>query len=298
MKVVDTFADARAAGEGIVGLVPTMGFLHEGHLSHMRAAGAGCDTVIVSLFVNPLQFGPDEDLTTYPRDLKRDAALVEAQGADVLFVPSLAEMYPDPMSTRVTVEALTLGMEGVGRPGHFEGVATVVTKLLVGIQPNRAWFGRKDAQQLAVIRRLVRDLSIPVTIVAGSTVREADGLALSSRNVFLEVEDRRAASAISKGLFAAADEAEAGETDAAVLETAVRDHLDEEGLEPEYVELADALSTIRLLRLRGEAFLATAVPVGATRLIDNVWFTPVGDAYAADRGTRLDGPSIMQQGGS
>ena len=288
MRIVETFAGTRQARLGVVGLVPTMGSLHEGHTSLMEAARAAADTLVVSLFVNPLQFGPTEDLTRYPRDLERDARTAEECGVDVLFVPSVTEMYPDPMSTRVTVEALSLGMEGVHRPGHFEGVATVVAKLLAGIQPDRVWFGRKDAQQLAVIRRLVRDLSFPVEVVAGPTVRASDGLALSSRNVHLSGEERVAAASISRGLFAAGDAVEAGETDAAVLEDLVRASLNDAGLAPDYVELADVETTIRLLRLKGEAFLATAVTVGSTRLIDNVWFTPVGDGYVADRGTMLE----------
>jgi pantoate--beta-alanine ligase len=275
-----------------------MGYLHEGHLSLMAAAAEASDTVMASLFVNPLQFGADEDLGLYPRDLQRDAALAAAEGVDVLFAPALEEMYPGHPSTRVTVDALALGMEGMFRPGHFEGVATVVTKLLAGLQPDQAWFGRKDAQQFAVIRRLARDLSIPVEVRAGSTVREPDGLALSSRNVFLEAEHRAAARSLSVGLFAAADLVEAGERDAVPLEEAVLAATCAAGLTPQYVELADAEDAVRLTRLRGEAFLAVAVPVGLTRLIDNVWFLPDGDGYRADRGVLLERPSVLYQGGT
>ena len=291
MKIVETFAEVRAAAAGVVGLSPTMGALHEGHLSHVRRARADNDTVVVSLFVNPLQFGDGTDLTKYPRDLDRDAALVADHGADILFAPPLEEMYPELPSTRVTVEALTLGMEGVYRPGHFEGVAIAVAKLLAGIQPQRAYFGRKDAQQLAVVRRLVRDLSFPVEIVPGSTVRDADGLALSSRNVRLSPEERATGLALSRGLEAAARAVEAGERRAAEIEQAAYAVLaDADGLDIDYVALADAAETVHLIRLDREAFLAVAGVVGSIRLIDNYWFTPAGDAFAVDRGNRLAGP--------
>ena len=295
MKVVTTFAAAREACRGVVGLVPTMGYLHEGHLSHMRAAREGNDTVLVSLFVNPLQFAAGEDLDRYPRDLDRDAGLAEAEGADVLFAPALEEMYPVRPYTRVSVDTLSLGMEGVHRPGHMEGVATVVAKLYAGLQPQRAYFGRKDAQQLAVVRRLAFDLSFPVDVVGGPTVREADGLALSSRNVYLGDADREAAVSLSRGLFAAADLAEAGERDAAVLERAVEDVV--VGLDLDYVQLADAQETIRRSLLDRECFLAAAGRVGTTRLIDNVWFELAGGGFSADRGIRLDGPSMLYERG-
>lgn len=295
MKVVETFAAARAAWSGRRGLVPTMGYLHEGHLALMRRARSESDTVVASLYVNPLQFGPGEDLARYPRDRDRDAALAADAGVDVLFAPAPPEMFAALPSTRVSVDALAETLEGRFRPGHFEGVATVVAKLFAGLQPHAAYFGRKDAQQLAVVRRLVRDLSFPIEVVGVPTVREPDGLALSSRNTYLGPATRAAAVALSRGLFAAADLVEGGERDAAVLEDAVRAVTSRElRLDVEYVELADAAETIRLLRLDREAFLAVAARVGGTRLIDNVRFTPAGDGFVADRGVRLDGPTILE----
>ncbi len=295
MKVVTTFAATRASWSGRRGLVPTLGYLHEGHVANFARAREQCDTVVASLYVNPLQFGPGEDLARYPRDLDRDAAVAADAGVDVLFAPPPAEMFAALPSTRVSVDALAETLEGRFRPGHFEGVATVVAKLLAGLQPDAAYFGRKDAQQLAVVRRLARDLSFPVEIVGVPTVRERDGLALSSRNIFLDGASRSAAAALSRGLFAAADLVEAGERDAVALEAAVREVADAEPLlELEYAELADAAETVRLLRLDREAFLAVAARVGGTRLIDNVRFTPAGDAFVADRGVRLDGPTILE----
>ncbi len=297
MIVARTFAAARAARRGRTGLVPTMGYFHEGHLSLMAGAREAVDTVVVSLYVNPLQFGPADDLTRYPRDLDRDAALAADAGVDVLFAPSHGDMYADLPYTRVTVEALTQTLEGRFRPGHFEGVATVVAKLFAGLQPDLAFFGRKDAQQLAVVRRLAADLSFPVEVVGLPTVREPDGLALSSRNTYLGRRERAAAVALSAGLLAAADSVESGERDAAVLEDAVRAAVEREPmLLLDYVELADAAETTRLLRLDREAFLAAAARIGDTRLIDNVWLTPAGDGFRADRGVRLDHPTILSEG--
>ncbi len=295
MKRVGTFADARASSRGRVALVPTLGYFHEGHLALFGRARELADTVVVSLYVNPLQFGPDEDLGNYPRDLERDAALAEEVGVDVLFAPAGDEMFPGHPSTRVSVDALAQTLEGRFRPGHFEGVATVVTKLFAGLRPDLVCFGRKDAQQLAIVRRLVRDLSFPIEVVGVQTVREQDGLALSSRNTYLTAGDRQGARTISQGLFAAADLVEAGETDAAVLEDAVRASVSAaQGAELEYAELADAVETIRLLRLDREAFLAVAARVGGTRLIDNVRFLPASGGFSADRGVRLTAPSILE----
>ncbi len=298
MNVVTTFAAAREARRGATGLVPSLGYLHEGHLALMAKARAANDTVIVSVYVNPLQFGPDDDLARYPRDLGRDAALAADAGVDVVFAPPHEEMYPELPYTRVTVDALTQTLEGRFRPGHFEGVATVVAKLLAGLQPDRVYFGRKDAQQLAVVRRLAADLSFPVEVVGVPTVRESDGLALSSRNTYLSPAQRTAAAAVSAGLFAAADAVEAGERDAARLEDLVRSAV---GAQPllalQYAELADAAETTRLLRLDRTAFLAAAAFAGTTRLIDNVWFTPDGaGGFQADRGTRLDHPTVLARG--
>src|ERR671935_2931272 len=200
-----------------VGLVPTMGALHEGHLSHVRRARERDDVVVASVFVNPTQFGPSEDLTRYPRTPERDAALLEAEGVDVLFMPSAEEMYPPGFATRVEVGRIGEVLEGASRPGHFAGVATVVLKLFQLVRPTRAYFGQKDAQQLAVIRQMVRDLNLPVEIVAGPTIREPDGLAMSSRNAYLYPAERRAATVLYHTLTAARDRYSAGERDAEAL---------------------------------------------------------------------------------
>ena len=293
MELVTTFAEARKLAVGRVGLVPTMGYLHEGHLSHVAAGRAQCDTVILSLFVNPLQFAPDEDLAGYPRDLARDAILAADAGVDALFAPSSTEMYPDEPMTRVAVAGLGDRLEGRSRQGHFSGVATVVAKLFAGLQPDAAFFGRKDAQQLAVITRMAHDLSFPVEVVGGPTVRESDGLALSSRNIYLSQEERSLVPAISRGLMRAASVAEEGERSGATLVAIVRAEV-EPRLEPEYVELADRETIETMTRLDRDAFLSLAVRVGATRLIDNVFFdlSPDG-SVVADRGVVLDGPSLL-----
>lgn len=288
MIVVETFAAARAATLGSLGLVPTMGYLHEGHLACVAAARPGSTTVMMSLFVNPLQFDDPSDLARYPRSMDRDLALAEAAGVDVVFAPTVEEMYPEPPLTRVSVAEVARGMEGDHRPGHFEGVATVVAKLFAGLGPDRAAFGRKDAQQLAVVRRLALDLSFPVRIVEVSTVREGDGLALSSRNVF--ITDRRAALGLSRGLFLAADAAAAGERHGAILEEIAGRTASRAGAAVEYATLADAGTAARIDSLDRTAFLAIAARVGPVRLIDNVVLEPDG---SADRGTRLDGPTIL-----
>lgn len=296
MKVTTTFAETRAAGRGVTALVPTMGFLHEGHLSLIEAARRRADTVLVSLFVNPLQFNVEADLDRYPRDAERDAALAEEAGGDLLFAPSPEEMYPLPPASRVSVPALSAELEGRHRPGHLDGVAVVVVKLYAGLAPHLAFFGRKDAQQLALVTRLAADLSFPVEVIGCSTVREQDGLALSSRNVFLPSADREAALSISRGLMAAADAAEAGERSGAALEDIAAGEMEEAGLAlPDYVALADAAAAARIPVLDRPAFLAAAVRVGPVRLIDNVWLEPDG---TADRGRRLRGPSILYARGT
>ena len=293
MKTVTAFAEVRRDSTGSVALVPTMGFLHDGHVSLLRQARTLADTVVMSLFVNPLQFNDERDLDRYPRDVARDAELAAAAGVDMMFVPDLEEMYPVSPVTRVGLTGVTDRMEGAHRSGHFDGVATVVAKLFVGIQPDQAVFGRKDAQQLAVIRTMVRDLSFPVQIVPGPTVRERDGIALSSRNVFLDGADRVRAQALSRGLFAAADQIEAGERSGPALEATVGHHLSE--LDVDYVELADQVSAERLDRLDRPAFLAVAARVGHTRLIDNIAIDASGGAFVVDRGVRLDGPSLLDR---
>jgi pantoate--beta-alanine ligase len=255
-----------------VGLVPTMGAFHEGHLSLIRAAREENETVVVSLFVNPAQFGPSEDFGGYPRDEQSDAAMAEELGVDVLFAPSVEEIYPDGFDTSVEVGGLTDTLEGDpkhrGRE-HFRGVTTVVTKLFNMAQPDRAYFGQKDAQQALVIRRLVRDLDIPVEIRVCPTVREESGLAMSSRNGYLSAEELERAAAISKALRAAEEAVRAGELDAARVLAAARAELDAAGIEPEYLELRSAEDLSPVERVNGSTLLAVAARVGRARLIDN-----------------------------
>ena len=294
MRTVETFADVRALGRGCIGFVPTMGYLHEGHLSLVDAARRECDTVVVSLFVNPLQFGPNEDLASYPRDPDRDAALVEGVGADVLFAPPLEVMYPSDPLTTVTVGEVTEGMEGARRPGHFDGVATVVAKLFAGITPDRSYFGRKDAQQLVTVRRMVLDLSFSTVIVGVPIVREVDGLALSSRNIYLDPRHREAARSISRGLFAASVAVMAGERSARELEGIVSAAVDEEaGIDLDYATLADQDTAAPVATLDRPVFLAAAARVGSTRLLDNIQIDPHEGGWMTDIGTRLQEPSIL-----
>jgi pantoate--beta-alanine ligase len=277
MKTLRTVAELRAALNGprragrSIGVVPTMGALHEGHLSLIRRARSTCDEVVVTLFVNPAQFGESGDLAAYPRDEARDAALAAAAGADILFAPSPAEVYPRGFATTVTVAELSTPLEGAHRGGaHFAGVATVVTKLLNMTQPDVAFFGQKDAQQVAVIRRLVRDLDIPVRIEVGATVREADGLALSSRNVRLRGDDRARAIALRRALEAIRACAADGERDAIVLAAIGRAAMAELGVEPEYLELVSPDTFAPVSSIGDEQVLvAVAARVGGVRLIDN-----------------------------
>jgi pantoate--beta-alanine ligase len=293
MRTVHTFTEARLALPGAIALVPTMGSLHEGHLALIEAARAEpVDVVMMSLFVNPLQFDDPLDLDRYPRDLGRDAGLAAAAGVDVLFAPPLEEMYPEDSVTRVSVGRLGSVLEGEHRPGHFDGVATVVTALFAGLRPEVAVFGRKDAQQLAVVRRLVADLSFPTRIVGVSTVREPDGLALSSRNVF--IEDRRAALGLVRGLGAAADAWESGERDPVRLEGLVRDSVADRGAAVDYARLVDASTVEGFDGVGTAAFLAVAATVGGVRLIDNLYIEADG---SVDRGMRLRHPSALSGGG-
>jgi len=272
VKTVRTVAGLREAiraSERPVGLVPTMGFFHEGHLALMRRAREANATVVVSLFVNPAQFAPGEDLEAYPRDEQRDARLAEAEGVDILFAPSVDEVYPPGFSTTVDVGPITEPLCGQSRPGHFQGVATVVAKLLNMVQPEVAYFGQKDAQQAIVIRRLVRDLDMPVRVDVTPTVREPDGLAMSSRNVYLDPSERVQALAISRALRAAEDAVAAGELDAAAVLEAARSELTAGGIEPEYVELRSAEDLSPVERVNGSTLLAVAARVGRARLIDN-----------------------------
>lgn len=296
MRTTRTFAETRAAAAGPVGLVPTMGFLHEGHLSLIESAGRDGGTVVMSLFVNPLQFDRDDDLAGYPRDLERDVALAKEAGADIVFAPPVEEMYPGRQLAKVTVDIVTDRLEGPNRPGHFDGVATVVAKLFAGIQPARAYFGRKDAQQLVVVRRMAHDLSMPVDVIGRPIIREEDGVALSSRNVFLSGPERARARCLSLGLLRAADLVEAGERDAGKLTAAVAAEITDVGVEVEYIALAGQDLAEPLDTLDRSAFLALAAWVGGTRLIDNVHFDLSDDGFFADRGTRLATQSVLYAG--
>lgn len=258
-----------------VGFVPTMGYLHEGHLALVRRARAENETVVVSIFVNPLQFGPQEDYDRYPRDLDRDLYLLEREGVDAVFAPSVSEMYPSGFSTAVVVTGpIAERLEGEARPGHFRGVATVVTRLFGLVQPQRAYFGWKDAQQVLVVQRLVQDLALPVDIVPLPTVREADGLAMSSRNVYLSPEERVAASAIPRGLFAALERFRSGERAAAALRELVRRTLTTTPVRLEYVSVSDLETFQEVEYVERPALLLVAAWIGTTRLIDNVLLDP------------------------
>jgi pantoate--beta-alanine ligase len=255
--------------EASIGLVPTMGALHDGHISLLAAARERCDVVVMSLFVNPTQFRPGEDLSAYPRDEARDAEMAEAAGVDVLFAPPVEAVYPDGFQTTVTVGTLAQPLEGAQRPGHFDGVATVVTKLLNMVRPDVAFFGQKDAQQALIVRRVVRDLDMPVRIEVCPTVREPDGLAMSSRNAYLGPAERERAVALRRALDAAETAVAAGERDASAVATVARQAMEPYGVEPEYLALVAADSLQPVDRLDGEILVALAARVGPARLIDN-----------------------------
>jgi pantoate--beta-alanine ligase len=270
----EAIAEPRRQGKRI-GLVPTMGYFHDGHLSLMRGARRDCDVVVVSLFVNPTQFGPGEDLDSYPRDEDRDAELAAVEGVDILWTPDAKQMYPEGFATAVEVaNSLTGVLEGDPEnrgPSHFRGVTTIVAKLFNAVQPDVAYFGRKDAQQALVIERMARDLDFPVEIEVLPTVRDEDGLALSSRNAYLSPEEREQATAISRALRAAERAAGAGETSVPALVEAVRDELRNSGIDPEYVEARAAEDLSPIAELNGRPLLvAVAARVGKARLIDNV----------------------------
>jgi pantoate--beta-alanine ligase len=270
VSTLDELRSARAILDGPVGFVPTMGYLHEGHLSLVRRAADECASVIVSIFVNPTQFGPSEDLDAYPRDMERDLRLLEPLGVNLVWMPTPEIMYPDGYQTWVEVEALTSPLEGAQRPGHFRGVTTVVAKLFNGVQPDKAYFGQKDAQQAAVIRRMTRDLNFPIEIVVCPIVREQDGLAMSSRNTYLDPEQRKAALVLHRALNAAKDAYEAGERDGEKLRTIMQETIGAEPLaQMQYVSCADYDTLEELDQLTGKALLSMAVYVGKTRLIDN-----------------------------
>ena len=272
MRTVASLSDLRAARlslAGTVGLVPTMGYLHEGHLSLVRRAREECDHVAVSIFVNPTQFGPNEDLARYPRDLERDMKLIEPY-TDLLWTPSAEVMYPQGYQTWLEVEAMTRPLEGAMRPGHFRGVTTIVAKLFNGVQPDKAYFGQKDAQQAAVIRQMVRDLNFPTEVVVCPIVREPDGLAMSSRNVYLNPEQRKAATILFRSLGEAKEAFDNGERDAGMLRQVMKDVLASEPLaEVQYVSCADYETLEELETVKRKALLSMAVFIGKTRLIDN-----------------------------
>jgi len=254
----------------VIGLVPTMGFFHEGHLALLKRAGELADFVVVSLFVNPLQFGPGEDLARYPRDFARDCRLAEAAGAHVLFAPEAGDMYPQPPLSRVVVAGLSEGLCGASRPGHFEGVATVVAKLFNIVKPGLAVFGKKDLQQLAVIRRMVADLNWDTKIVGHPIVREADGLAMSSRNIYLSARERCSALCLHQAISHARTRVRQGLTGADVLLEEVRSLLlERQGVTIDYVALVDGGNLAPCTELRDGVVLVMAIRIGATRLIDN-----------------------------
>jgi pantoate--beta-alanine ligase len=272
----DWCVQTRAAGKRL-GLAPTMGALHEGHLSLVRAARKTCEAVVVSIFVNPTQFGPNEDLAKYPRNFERDCALLEKEGVDVLFAPEVEEMYPRGAVTWVWVEGLSEKLDGHSRPGHFRGVTTIVAKLFHVIEPDAAFFGQKDAAQVAIIRRMVRDLDFSVEIVACPIVREADGLAMSSRNVYLDAEQRRRALVLNRALMRVEQLWEAGESDTAKLMAAGREEVAQEKMvRLDYFEIVNPDTLDRVESAGTGALVGVAAFVGMTRLIDNVVLGEVG----------------------
>ncbi len=281
MRILRTIAEARAAVAGLrsqsrtIGLVPTMGALHQGHLSLVRAAKAACDTVVVSLFVNPTQFGPSEDFSKYPRTFESDCALLQAEGVDLLFAPDASEMYPAGAQTFVEVEQISSRLDGQSRPGHFRGVATVVTKLFNIVTPDQAFFGQKDAAQVAVLRRMVRDLNFDLELVVCPIVREPDGLAMSSRNRYLSPDDRRHALVLSRALRKVEEQIAAGVVDSTQLIAAGQVLLAEEpGVRMDYFRIVDPDTLEDLADVCHGALIAVAAWVGPARLIDNLLIPP------------------------
>ena len=285
MEIIRTIAwmkevarQARADGS-VVGLVPTMGALHEGHLSLIARAKKECSPVFASIFVNPKQFGPNEDFAKYPRAFERDREQLKQAGVDALFAPDAAEIYPEDFSTYVQVDGLSDRLEGRSRPGHFRGVTTVVMKLLQIVQPNFAYFGRKDAQQARLITQMARDLNLDSEIVVCPIVREPDGLALSSRNVYLSPEERKAATVLHRALEAAKWEMSNGVRDALQLQTGLRRKLDSERLAAvDYVEIVDAEAFLPVVRIAKACYMLLAAFFGKTRLIDNLYVEPKSPA--------------------
>ena len=286
MEIVRTVSWMKQIGRAarhedrILGFVPTMGALHKGHASLVQVAKAQCAPVVVSIFVNPKQFGPAEDFQKYPRTLESDRTLLESLGVDYLFAPPAEEIYPQSFRTLVNVEGLGNRLEGRSRPGHFQGVATVVLKLFEIVQPRFAYFGRKDAQQCRVVQQMAADLNLDTEIVVSPIVREPDGLALSSRNAYLSPDDRRAATALNRSLEAVKAEIGAGQRDAAHLIATARHLLDSEpGVKTDYVEIVDAESLEPVTVLRKRSLVLIAAHVGKTRLIDNALIEPNADIF-------------------
>ena len=281
MKICKTIADTRAASRAArhsgkrLGFIPTMGALHEGHLSLVRAARAKCDVVAVSIFVNPLQFGPSEDLAKYPRTFEHDRELLEKEAVDILFVPTPEEMYPAGAVTYVTVEGLSEKLCGKSRPGHFRGVTTVVAKLFHIVEPDVAFFGQKDAAQATIIRRMVQDLNLPVGIVVCPIVRERDGLAMSSRNAYLNPQERKSALALNRALSEVKSRFDQGERNASGLITVGKQTLTRElGVRLDYFEIVDPVTLDPMPELTSTVLVALAALVGNTRLIDNILLNP------------------------
>jgi pantoate--beta-alanine ligase len=280
MRICDSVAEMRRArvlmrSDRRVGLVPTMGALHEGHLSLVRAARAQCQSVVVSIFVNPLQFGPNEDLAKYPRTFERDCELLERERVDIVFAPSAEDMYPKDAVTYVTVEGMSEKLCGKSRPGHFRGVTTVVAKLFHIVEPELAFFGQKDAAQCAIIRRMVRDLNFPVEVVVGPIVREPDGLAMSSRNAYLNPQDRKAALVLFRALSEVKNRFGQDERNAGRLVEAGKYVLAQEpAARLDYLEIVDPGTLEVVAEIRSETLVAVAAFVGGTRLLDNILLSP------------------------
>jgi pantoate--beta-alanine ligase len=274
MKVIETIADLKSLRLKLpepVGFVPTMGYLHEGHLALVRQAKAENHSVVVSIFVNPTQFGPQEDFNQYPRDPKRDLAMLKKEGVDIVFMPPVAEMYPPQFNSWVDVGKITERLEGAARPGHFRGVATVVAKLFNIVQPDKAYFGQKDAQQLAVIKKMAADLNMNLEVVAVPTVRESDGLAMSSRNTYLNPEERKAAVVLYQALTLAQKLWQQGEKDAQSIRQQMTNLIQKQPLaDIDYISIADAETLDELDTVKPPALVSLAVRIGRTRLIDNV----------------------------
>ncbi len=284
-RAMQRTATALREGGKRIAFVPTMGYLHEGHLSLMREGRKRADVLVASVFVNPTQFGPNEDLEAYPRDIERDRRLMREVGVNILFLPTEETMYGEGYQTYVTVEKVTRGLCGRSRPVHFRGVATVVLKLFNIVKPHVALFGMKDFQQLVVIQTMVRDLNLEVEVVGCPTVREPDGLAMSSRNAYLHAEERQEALAIKKALDAAWERYQAGERNAAVLVSVARQVLEAHpGVRPDYVQLCDTRTLEDVERLEGETILAIAAFVGKTRLLDNHIFPAPGESASRSTG--------------